>query len=234
MRITAITLAWFPVLLLSGCVAVSTGPLETESRSVDLGNAEMVRVELTMGAGELKVSGGASKLMQAEFQHNAPELKPDVRYELTGFRGRLTVQQRPGWMHAGGNYRNTWNLRLSNEASMDVFVKLGAGEGRLDLGQLALRGVEVEMGAGELKLDLRGKPKRSYDVSVRGGVGEATIYLPRDIGVVADVKGGIGGISARNLQKRDGNYVNTAYGESKVTIRLDVRGGIGAINLIGD
>lgn len=89
------------------------------------------------------------------------------------------------------------------------------------------------MGVGELRVDLRGTPKNSYDVSIHGGVGEVTVYLPEGVGVVADAKGGIGGISARGLQKRDGQYVNDAYGHAKTTVRLDIRGGVGSINLVG-
>src|ERR1039458_5551387 len=37
------------------------------------------------------------------------------------------------------------------------------------------------MGVGELHMDLRGKPKHDYDVRIHGGVGEATIHLPRDV-----------------------------------------------------
>jgi hypothetical protein len=76
-------------------------------------------------------------------------------------------------------------------------------------------------------------PKNDYDVSIHGGVGEATIYLPDGVGVVAEARGGIGGINARGLEKRDGRYVNDAYGRSKTTVRLDVHGGVGAINLVG-
>jgi hypothetical protein len=76
-------------------------------------------------------------------------------------------------------------------------------------------------------------PKNDYDVSIHGGVGEATIYLPDGAGVVAEAHGGIGGINARGLEKRDGRYVNESYGHAKTTVRLDVHGGIGAINLVG-
>ena len=64
-------------------------------------------------------------------------------------------------------------------------AKLGAGEVQMNLGGLPLRNVEVNMGAGELKLDLRGNPKQSYDVRVNGGVGSATIYLPKNVGISA-------------------------------------------------
>jgi hypothetical protein len=41
--------------------------LRTESRSVKLGDAKSVRVEIKMGAGELKVAGGAKELLEADF-----------------------------------------------------------------------------------------------------------------------------------------------------------------------
>jgi hypothetical protein len=203
--------------------------VKTESHSIDLGNAELVRLEVKMGAGVLAMKGGAQKLMESEFRFSPPSWKPEVRYDMSSFRGRLTVQQPSS---SGGRHStNEWNLRFNNGVPMDVFVTLGAGEGRLELGDMSLRGVEIEMGAGELRLDLRGKPKRSYEASVRGGVGEANIYLPKDVGVIADVKGGLGGISTRGMHKQDGSYVNDAYQESKTAIRLDVKGGVGAINL---
>jgi hypothetical protein len=83
-------------------------------------------------------------------------------------------------------------------------------------------------------MDLRGAPKTDYEVSVRGGVGEATVYLPQGVGIEADVEGGIGGIHARGLVKREGRYVNDSYGHAKTTVRLDIRGGIGAINLLAN
>jgi predicted membrane protein len=90
------------------------------------------------------------------------------------------------------------------------------------------------MGVGELKMDLRGTPKNDYEVSIRGGVGEATVYLPEGVGIEADVKGGIGDIHAPGLSKREGRYVNDSYGHAKTTVRLDIRGGIGAINLVAN
>jgi hypothetical protein len=34
--------------------------------------------------------------------------------------------------------------------------------------------------------------KRSYDVRIRGGVGDANIYVPSNVGVIAYVKGDLG------------------------------------------
>jgi hypothetical protein len=45
--------------------------------------------------------------------------------------------------------------------------------------------------------------------------------------------GGIGSINAHGLRSANGYYVNDAYGKSRATIRLEIQGGIGEINLIG-
>jgi hypothetical protein len=208
------------------------GPERTEARSIEMDKSEEVLVDLKMGAGELRVRGGADKLMEGRFTYNRLRLRPEVSYNGGGFRGHLVVEE-PS--HVGtATSRYAWDLRFNNQKPLELDVKCGAGESRLDLGELALRRVNVEMGVGELKMDLRGAPKSGYEVSVRGGVGEATIYLPEGVGIDADVKGGIGGISAPGLEKREGRYVNDAYGHAKTTVRLDIRGGIGAINLIAN
>ena len=207
------------------------GPRQTEQRSIDLDQSELVRAELKMGAGQLSVSGGSSKLMDAEFTYNRPSMKPEVHYDSSAFRGHLSVEEPSNVHHVNSDYR--WDLRFNNDKPMDLIVNFGAGEGRMNVGELNLRSLEIHMGVGELRVDLRGMPRNSYDVTVHGGVGEATIYLPEGVGVVAEAHGGIGGINARGLEKRDGRYVNESYGHSKTTLRLDVHGGIGAINLIG-
>ena len=125
-------------------------------------------------------------------------------------------------------------MSLNDDKPLDLSVHFGAGEARLDLGSLTLRSLEINMGVGELRLDLRGNPKHDYDVNIRGGVGEATVYLPQSAGIIAYAKGGIGGIKVRGLQEREGHYVNDSYGRAKATIRLDIRGGVGAINLISN
>jgi predicted membrane protein len=94
--------------------------------------------------------------------------------------------------------------------------------------------VEVEVGVGEVQVDLRGKPKHDYDVRIRGGVGEATVRLPSDVGVYAEARGGIGEISAPGLRHDGERYYNEAYKKSPITVKLDVQGGVGSIKLISD
>jgi hypothetical protein len=220
---------------MSSCVIdTATGPERHETRSIERDASERVRVNLTMGAGTLIIGGGARRLLNADFTYNVPSWQPEVRYTSTGTRGDLTIRQ-PGEGHAQiGHTRSQWDLTLNNDVPMDLTLHFGAGEARLDLGSLSLRSVEVHMGVGKVDMDLRGNPKHNYDVSIRGGIGEATVRLPADVGVYANASGGIGEIRTQGLRREGGHWVNDAYEEAKVRIRLDVHGGIGSIRLIAD
>ena len=54
-------------LTFSGCEDI--GDLTTETKTVEAAGAESVEVSLKMGAGELRVSGGARALMEGEFTY---------------------------------------------------------------------------------------------------------------------------------------------------------------------
>lgn len=221
------------VLCLTSCGA-RTGPTQRESRSIERDASKTLRTELLMGGGTLKVSGGSPNWMQGDFAYNLPSWKPNIRYATTGGHGDLTIEQpSSGQIHLG-NTTNEWNLRLNDEIPTDLTARVGGGEARLNLGTLSLRSLEIEMGAGELRLDLRGKPSRDYNVRIRGGAGEATVYLSRDVGVYAKATGLIGDIKVQGLRAEGGHWVNDAYGTSKVQLRLDIQGGVGAINLIAE
>lgn len=209
------------------------GPVEHATQSIDLDKSEMARVEVHMGAGELNLDGGSPKLMDADFQYNIPSWKPEVRYTSSGFRGDLTIEQpHGGSMRSNVTYK--WNIHLNDQLPMDVVTHLGAGEARLNLGEMNLRSLEVHMGVGELRLDLRGKPQRDYSVQVHGGVGHATIYLPSNVAVVAEASGGIGHIEMRGLEQRNGEWINPAHERAAVTIHLNVSGGVGDIQVIAE
>jgi hypothetical protein len=221
------------VLCLSGCVMETAGPAQYESKTIEIAGAEAVRVNLEMSAGDLRVSSGSDKLMRADFVYNVPRWKPDVRSSNTAGRASISITQ-PSIHGSIGNNRYEWDVKLNRQIPADVSVRFGAGEANLDLSAVPLKSVDVEMGVGKLDLDLRGAPKSSYSVRIRGGIGEAVVRLPLEVGVVAEAHGGIGEIRAPGLRHSDNRYYNDAYQNSKVTVHLDVQGGIGSIRLIGN
>ena len=222
------------LLLLTSCEyrRAEMGPLHDEPVSIDLGNVERANVQLNLGAGELTVRGGANKLVQGRFEYNAAAWKPIVSYSATGSSADLNIRQ-PRGAGGFGNTRNIWDLELSDKVLLDFALNCGAGQSRLEMGDLDLHHVTVQMGAGQVDLDLRGKPSHDYDVDLSGGVGQATVRIPENVGVRAEAHGGIGHINVTGLENRGDYYENNLYGKSNVNIRLKVEGGIGEIRIIG-
>ncbi len=220
--------------LCSGCVVQHAGPTQHDFQAIDRDNAEMVSVRLRMGAGKLRIDTGTDKLVAADFTYNVPAWKPEMRYTKNADRGTLTIEQPPdqGIHMAGTEYE--WDLRMNREVPLDLDMKFGAGEAHLDVGGLTLRNVSVEMGVGQLDLDLRGNPKKSYDVQVHGGVGEAVVHLPSDVGVEAEAHGGLGSIEASGFQHSGNRYYNSAWDDAKVRIHLEIHGGVGSIRLLSE
>jgi hypothetical protein len=208
------------------------GKMHHESESVDPKGAQSAHAQLKMGAGELNLTGGADKLMEADFSYNVADWEPKVSYSVSGKKGELLVKQgSSNGAGLSGSARNEWNLRLNDRLPTDLVVRVGAGESDLDLDSLTLRGVDLQMGAGKTTVDLTGDYAKGFDATIEGGVGEATILLPSEVGVKAQAQGGLGKINAKGLKKVGGAYVNDAYGESDVNLSVDVKGGVGAINL---
>jgi predicted membrane protein len=95
-----------------------------------------------------------------------------------------------------------------------------------------VKNLDVHMGAGQLDLDLTGSRKESVQGTIEGGVGQATIRLPKDVGVHVDATGGIGAVDVSGLHRDGDSYVNDVYGKTPTNVDLTIHGGVGEIRLI--
>jgi hypothetical protein len=201
-----------------------------ESKTVDLQGAKAVRMAVQMSAGELRIEGGAPQLFSGEFFHAGSWSVPDVDYSVDGGVGTLRVEQNGGGSHIG-NSDNTWNLKVTDSTPLELKIDMGAGRGDFRLAKVDLTRLEVNIGAGQVNVDLTGERAKDLEATIQGGVGQAVVRLPKNIGVVATVHGGLGSVDVHGLTKEDERYVNAAYGKSPQTLRLTVEGGIGQIKL---
>jgi major membrane immunogen (membrane-anchored lipoprotein) len=232
-RIFLINVVLLAALLLAGCSSddVRVGELRTESKSVELGDARSVRVKMVLGAGDLVVTGGAKKLLEADFAYNVAKLKPEVEFtdgtlvvqhpDVRGYRTPQNIK----------DFRNEWDLRLNNDVPMNLSLEMGAGTSDLKLAGLSLTGLDIKLGAGKCTVDLSGDWTRDLDAAIQTGAANVTVILPKDVGVRVEVDSGLTAINAPDL-KQDGNvYTNEAYGTSDVTLHINMQTGIGQINL---
>ena len=229
-------LAAFVFVMLSFATAcklfsvVRGGNLITKTETIETGTATSVRATIELGVGELQLSGGADKLMDATFNYNIAEWNPQVTYATSGDTGLLTVAQ-PDFEGFPGNVTNQWVVRLSNAVPLDLTVHTGAAKSELDLAGLSLTQVQVEAGAGETVIDLTGYRAQDLNVAIKAGAGSTTLRLPRDVGVRVEPKIGAGQVYANGL-KQDGNiYTNDALGQSEHTIYVQIEAGLGSVYL---
>ena len=219
-------------LLLTGCSPrARVGELRSESQSVEQGEAGSVRVEINFGAGDLEVSGGAEKLLEADFTYNVERLKPEVAYT----DGTLVVRQpeAEGLPSLQGitDFRNEWDLRLNNDVPMDLGVDMGAGTSNMHLSGLSLTSLDVSLGASESTVDLSGDWLRDLQATINAGAADINVLLPRDVGVRVKVESGPHTIKASGLTQDGDVYTNAAYGVSEVTLWIELKVGVGQINL---
>lgn len=244
------------VLALTACnfATIETGSTQSKSETVELGGAETAVVNITMGLGELIVSDGADDLMDAEFTYNIADWEPEVTYAVSGSNGRLDIIQPDGDFEGipNNDVENKWELQFNNDVPMEMDVQLGAGESSLDLrglnlerlsmesgagsstislGDSPLRIVDIKAGVGEMNLDLSDSWEEDANVTIETGVGDTSVVLPSDVGVIVHADLGIGDLDANGFRVQGDNYVNDAYGESSVTISIDLQGGLGSITL---
>lgn len=222
-------IAPFLIVILPACVPV--GELQEDTHTIELGEAESVDVTIDMAAGELRIQGGSKALLEGAFHYNVDKWKPDISYRILGKQGVLKVHQGKVSGIPAGEGKNSWDIYLNEKVPIEMRVNFGAGEGRLDLRGLVLKSLIINMGVGDLNVNLTGVHAQDLDVRIDGGVGSATVYLPRNQGVRVGVDKGIGSVSAVGFNKRGSMYTNDAYGESGVTIDVQIDAGIGTIDL---
>lgn len=223
------------ITLLAACVDFTDsrgGETRTLRQSVEFEAVPQLRTEIRMPAGNLQVSGGTARIADGEFAFHDPRLEPKMEFRSGDGGGSLKVEPAREISSAKLSGTNRWILRLNDEIPTDLYVQLGAGESKLDLAGLTLSAVRLEMGVGKCEMNLVGEWDRDLEVEIKGGVGELSVRVPNHVGVIADAQGGIGRVNVEGLQREDGKYVNEAYGDSAVTLRLEIKGGIGQINVI--
>jgi hypothetical protein len=234
--------AWATAAIASGMMVCSmacdyrpepSGPMETLPVEVPLGHSERANMEMDMAAGEFNLEGGATDLLNGTIEYNVPSWKPVIDTSMVGNSTAVTIKQ-PEGHHPHGNTHYIWDLKVNNKVLLDLGLNCGAGHDTLRLGDTRLRTLNVHIGAGQVDVDLRGHPTHDYDVAVSGGVGQATVHLPQDVGIRAEAHGGIGQINVTGLEKKGDHWENATYDTAKVTVRVKVEGGIGQISILAD
>jgi hypothetical protein len=204
----------------------------TTSDKVEIGGAESTSVSIAVGVGKLNITGGAEGLLDAEFEYNIPDWKPEVRYEVKEGFGELEIEQPATVVGATwpSNVKYEWNLKLSDSMPMDLTVEMGVGKLDLDLRGLNLRRLKVDAGVGEGRVDIS-RVVRDLDADIEAGIGKLKLLLPADVGVKVEADGGIGHVEVDGLTRDGDAWVNDLWGKAGISVRVNIEGGIGEVDI---
>jgi hypothetical protein len=223
------------VLAIAGCYIPSPKVSRTESsiEKVELADAESVSVSVSLGVGKLKLAAGTDDLLDARFEYNIPDWKPVVSYKVEDGRGRLIVEQPSRVVGAAwpGSVRYDWDLKLNSGVPTELEIDLGVGKSEVDLRGLNLRRFSLEAGVGEGSVDLSGPRPSDLDATIKAGVGKLTLVLPTEVGVRVKAQAGLGRVNADGLKAEGDEWVNEAWGKTKTSVRVEVEGGIGEVEM---
>ncbi len=124
------------------------GPEVEESITVADPESDETRLTISFGAGTLTLSPGAKNLVEGTAIYNVEDLKPEIN------KNGSSIEIKQGDFKALpplDNIKNEWDLKLGS-MPMDLTIKAGAYDGKLELGGLALKSLTVKDGAANVDL----------------------------------------------------------------------------------
>ncbi len=221
----ALGAAWW---LASGTPASSFEPLAHRVR-VLAGTASSARVELSVGAGELRVSAGKAGGLLIGGTLEADGRETSVRPLVSDRDGQRRVSlssdgpdgpmawfgQRPG---------EIWDLQLRTDIPTELRVDGGATRMTLDLALLAVTRLDVDAGLADTRVVM---PESVAETRARFSIGAATLDIEIPDGVAAQIRmaGGLSSVSIdehRFPLESDGLYRSPDYDTAMNRVDLDI------------
>jgi hypothetical protein len=129
---------------------IQTGDTQTLTINETAPDAKLpAAVNLSMGAGTLTLTGGATNLVEGTVRYNISGWKPSITRDA----GNLTIAQDTKRINVipGNKPVNDWVLKLG-KTPMALSLKAGAYEGKLDLSGVALTSLDITDGASTSKV----------------------------------------------------------------------------------
>jgi hypothetical protein len=223
---------------------VETGPEQTVTVAEPAPEAaEVVDVELEMGAGELDLSAGASGLLEGEIRYNVADWEPTI----TNTGDTLTVSQGDrdddGITLPSDDIVNSWTLQLG-EVPMNLSVSAGTYEGTMELGGVPLRRLEIRDGASSTQVNFASlNPEEMDRLVYETGASSVTLTgLANANFEEMEFRGGAGEYAldfSGDLQREASVRVAAGLGAVRITVpagtsaRVEVSGGLNAVDTQG-
>jgi hypothetical protein len=216
--------------------APTPGPEVTDQITVAIPNQDEMRLKISFGAGELKLSPGAEDaLVDGTATYNVPNFKPEIEKS----DGLIEIKQGNFKSLNVTDLKNEWDLQLGN-MPMNLEINAGAYKGRYELGGLALTDLTIKDGASDVSVSFSAPNPTEMSV-FRYETGASSVEL-NQLGnanfSTLIFNGGAGNYTldfSGELQQDATARVETGFGDLKLVIPEDVDARVtvegGAVNV---
>lgn len=220
-------------------------------KSVELKKAKEIRTDINFFAGDLTIEASDNPLAECVYGNNDC-IRPEISYSEVGSIGYLSIESEKKGFRVNES-DNQWKIFLNRKIKNEVTIRLRAGEAHIQLDECnisrftytmtagqsfvnlknsSVSDIQFHLLAGEARIDLSGKWNNSGTASIKGGIGEVTVIVPKETGVRISVSGGLGEVNIPFFHKENNVYVNDLFQKTKHTLYLNISGGIGQINVV--
>lgn len=211
----------------------------TESISVMSDGAESARLNLTLAAGDLALTGGAPAglLLSGGSRGSVAEVT-DQRVSVRTSDGRRTVDVR---LNAEWNFgfppprttaRGNWVLRHAEGIPTDIRIETGASDLDLDLRELHVQSLTVDGGAADIDVVL---PANAGRTTAEFNIGAADLDITVPAGVAARIEfdGGISSLSIdeSRFPKQGDRYVSPDFESAANRVTIKIEAGVSDITI---
>ncbi len=124
-----------------------------ENRVIPLGEVDSLKVTIKFGAGKLDLISGQEDVFEGNFQYDKSILKPNIRYEILGETGILTLSQSiKKDLSLSFPYKNVWNLKLPSGVPLQLYINTATYSGDIDLTNLQIENFYLNSGASQTNI----------------------------------------------------------------------------------
>jgi hypothetical protein len=206
---------------------------EEEHLVVPIDDSTRAEVELNYGAGEFSVRSGAEHgaILSGDFEGGVND-----HVRRSGDTATIRISNPAGIVWApwtwGSSFRHRWSIQLNDQIPLELTLKVGASDCRVDLTDLRVEKLRLETGASSTRVTL---PAHAGHTVVTGSSGAASVSVRVPEGVAARIQAS-GGVASVNVNRQrfprqGGVYVSPDYetAENRVDIKLEM--GVGSLDI---
>lgn len=125
-------------------------------------------------------------------------------------------------------------MMAENPLLQQATIEINASKANIQLGGAfpELRTFDFEINASRTVLDLSGDWQADQEFVIEANAGWLSVRLPRHIGVQVAAQRSLTRLHHPELELRGGYYVNAAFGQSPVSLYLDIASTVGKLDLV--